>query len=113
MARKLVADGSYLDEEEREIMEAWDSGTARPLEGQALTEMSAKLHDAARQTLSELGLKSERMNIRMTMADMLELKRAAAREGLPYQSLVTSVLHKYVTGALVDMNEAKKMLDRA
>ena len=54
--------------------------------------------------------KTERMNIRMSRKDMDNLKKIATREGLPYQSLVTSVLHKYTTGLLVDINEAKKVL---
>lgn len=54
--------------------------------------------------------KTERMNIRMSKKDMENLKLIALREGLPYQSLVTSVLHKYTAGLLVDINEAKKIL---
>lgn len=54
--------------------------------------------------------KTERMNIRMSKADMESLKALASREGLPYQSLVTSILHKYTSGLLVDINEAKKVL---
>jgi predicted DNA binding CopG/RHH family protein len=107
---QIVADGPYLDDEEREMMESFDRGEWQPLEGQALTDLRAKLQEAARTTLADLATKSERMNIRMTPGDMAALKAAAAREGLPYQSLVTSVLHKYVTGILVDVNEARKVL---
>jgi predicted DNA binding CopG/RHH family protein len=46
----------------------------------------------------------------MTPGDMAALKAVAAREGLPFQSLVTSVLHKYVSGTLIDLNEARKVL---
>ena len=65
---------------------------------------------AARNTLDEIEKKSERMNIRMTKADMEALKRAARREGIPYQSLVTSILHKFTRGGLVDIDEARKLL---
>ncbi len=54
--------------------------------------------------------KTERMNIRMSKADMESLKLAASREGLPYQSPVASILHKYTAGMLVDINEARKVL---
>lgn len=54
--------------------------------------------------------KTERMNIRMTKYDMERLKEIAVREGLPYQSLVTSILHKYSEGLLVDINEARKLI---
>jgi len=67
--------------------------------------MRAQLIDAAINTQN----KTERMNIRMTKSDMESLKEVASREGLPYQSLVTSILHKYTSGLLVDINEAKKI----
>jgi len=41
---------------------------------------------------------------------MANLKKAAAREGLPYQSLVISILHKFTEGRLVDIEEARKLL---
>ncbi len=65
-----------------------------------------KLIQAARVAVN----KTERMNIRMSKVDMESLKLAASREGLPYQSLVASILHKYTTGLLVDINEARKVL---
>lgn len=55
--------------------------------------------------------KTERMNIRMSKQDMENLKKIASREGLPYQSLVTSIIHKYTSGLLVDINEARKLLE--
>ena len=42
--------------------------------------------------------------------DMASLKATAAHEGIPYQTLVTSILHKYVTGALIDRNTVKKII---
>ncbi len=57
-----------------------------------------KAQDGMREQLIEAALntqnKTERMNIRMSKKDMENLKMIALREGLPYQSLVTSVLHK-------------------
>ena len=67
---------------------------------------------AAQVTLVEIGNKTERMNIRMTKRDIETLKASAQREGLPYQSLVTSVLHKYMAGRLVDIEEARKVLQK-
>jgi len=72
----------------------------------APAEMRAQLIQAAVNTQN----KTERMNIRMSKKDMENLKTIASREGLPYQSLVTSILHKYTTGLLVDINEARKIL---
>ncbi len=69
-------------------------------------DIREKLIKAATNTLN----KTERMNIRMTKAELENLKAIAAREGLPYQSLVTSILHKYTSGLLIDINEARKLL---
>ncbi len=73
-----------------------------------------KAPDGMREQLIEAAVntqnKTERMNIRMSKKDMDNLKTIALREGLPYQSLVTSVLHKYTTGLLVDINEARKII---
>jgi|PersoiStandDraft_1058852.scaffolds.fasta_scaffold122574_1 predicted DNA binding CopG/RHH family protein len=52
--------------------------------------------DAAKTTLR----KNRRINIRINEADLEAIQQRALEEGLPYQSLVTSVLHKYATGRL-------------
>ncbi len=72
----------------------------------ASSESRTKLIKAAANTQN----KTERMNIRMSKTDMKNLKTLAAKEGLPYQSLVSSILHKYTSGLLVDIDEAKKIL---
>lgn len=46
--------------------------------------------------------KNRRVNIRITSMDLEGLQAKAAEEGLPYQTLMASVLHKYVSGRLVD-----------
>jgi predicted DNA binding CopG/RHH family protein len=46
--------------------------------------------------------KDKRINIRISEKDMVALQKRALREGIPYQTLVSSVLHKYVTGVLVE-----------
>jgi predicted DNA binding CopG/RHH family protein len=103
----------YHDDEERELIEGIESADWKPLNGQALDDVRARLCEAARTTKEELATKTERMNIRMTPGDMDALKGVAAREGLPYQSLVTSILHKFISGRLVDIDEARKLLKGA
>lgn len=44
--------------------------------------------------------KDKRVNIRMAERDLLELQRRAVEEGLPYQTFISSILHKYVSGRL-------------
>jgi len=46
--------------------------------------------------------KDRRINIRISEKDLLDLQKRALREGIPYQTLISSVLHKYVTGMLAE-----------
>ncbi|MEZ0397316.1 MAG: antitoxin [Anaerolineales bacterium] len=46
--------------------------------------------------------KDKRVNIRISEKDLLELQKRALREGIPYQTLIASILHKYVTGRLTE-----------
>ncbi|BDA77324.1 hypothetical protein LPTSP3_g02540 [Leptospira kobayashii] len=55
-----------------------------------------KLKSAAKNTL----LKDKRMNIRIAGKDIQLLKTKALEVGVPYQTLVSSILHQYVTGKL-------------
>jgi predicted DNA binding CopG/RHH family protein len=48
--------------------------------------------------------KDKRVNIRISRMDLELLQEKALIEGLPYQTLMSSVLHKYVTGRLTDKN---------
>lgn len=83
-----------LDKEEQEILEAIESGewkSVRPTKSQL--DYYAEI---ARNTLR----KDQRMNIRISKMDLNRLKAKAAEEGMPYQTLVASVLHKYVSGTL-------------
>jgi predicted DNA binding CopG/RHH family protein len=57
-----------------------------------------RYQSAARTTLR----KDKRVNIRMTERDLLRFQRKAVEEGLPYQTLISSVLHKYINDRLQD-----------
>jgi predicted DNA binding CopG/RHH family protein len=56
----------------------------------------AKFKSAARAT----AIKDRRVNIRLSTGDLQDIQAKALAEGLPYQTLIASVLHKYVTGRL-------------
>ena len=49
--------------------------------------------------------KSERMNVRMSPKDLKDLKVRALQEGMPYQTLVSSVIRKYLSGRLVEKEQ--------
>ncbi len=84
-----------LDKEEKEILESYEND-----EWVSVSNPSdiAKYKAAAKNTFK----KDKRVNIRMTEMDLELLQERALIEGLPYQTLMSSVLHKYVTGRLVD-----------
>ena len=90
-------DTKYLDNEERELMEAFEkakySETFKPSE-----EDQKKLRNAAKKFISS----EKKMNIRIDPYELEKIKERAAREGLRYQTFVKSVLHKYITGQLVE-----------
>lgn len=79
-----------LDEYESEILEAFENGKLKPVK--STTDFQA----IARNTMR----KNRKINIRISENDLAALQRKAARDGIPYQTLVGSVLHKYVSGFL-------------
>jgi predicted DNA binding CopG/RHH family protein len=82
-----------LNPEERELLKSMERGEWRSAASKAVVKRYVQ---AARRTLK----KDRRINIRVSQADLEDLRVRAFEEGLPYQTLVSSVLHKYVTGAL-------------
>jgi predicted DNA binding CopG/RHH family protein len=84
-----------LDPEEREILEAVnDPHYVFPSSD---AQRVAALHKAARAALA----KTARVSIRLTATDLAALKYRAQAEGIPYQTFIGSILHKYVTGQLM------------
>ena len=61
-------------------------------------EQAAQYRAYARATFR----KDKRVNIRISEKDLLDLQKRAVREGIPYQTLISSVLHKYVNGVLLE-----------
>jgi len=56
--------------------------------------------------------KDRRVNVRLSSRDLEELQARAAEEGMPYQTLLSSVLHKFVTGRLIDTTKQQKTSTR-
>ena len=81
------------DSYEAELLAAYDKGSLKSVATK--TELS-KFKAAARAT----AIKDRRVNIRLSSGDLQDIQVKALEEGLPYQTLIASVLHKYVTGRL-------------
>ena len=78
---------------EKDILRSVERGEWKTTTGK---EELLKYQEAARRTLK----KDARLNIRISSRDMELLRKGAVEEGLPYQTFVSSILHKYVTGRL-------------
>lgn len=86
-----------LTKEERDILESVERGEWNRVADSDLE--AARYREAARASLR----KDKRVNIRMTERDFVHFKMAAIEEGLPYQTLISSILNKYVNGRLVEV----------
>jgi predicted DNA binding CopG/RHH family protein len=86
-----------LDEEELQILRDFERGEFESIKN--FKEEKRELEAAARRTLQ----KGKRINIRISARDLEKLQKRAAAEGMPYQTLIASTLHKFVTGQLKEV----------
>ncbi len=84
-----------IDTYEKEILSAYEKGKLKSV---ATKAELAKYRAAARAT----AIKDRRVNIRLSSGDLSDIQARALAEGIPYQTLIASVLHKYVTGRLTE-----------
>ena len=84
------------DKFEKDILRAYESGE---LASTTPTKDDKELFKAAAQATS---LKDRRVNIRLSSPDLRDIQARAMEEGVPYQTLIASVLHKYVSGRFVE-----------
>lgn len=102
-------ENSPLDEEEQWIEDHRNEFVAAPeWVGESLRKAAKnppKIHYSGKEVKKPVSL-------RLDSTDIDKLKTIAVEQGLNYQSLIGSVLHRYVTGALVDIAEARKVFAR-
>ena len=91
-----------LNKEEKQILKDFEEGEFKSV----LTPKRKKMLQA---TAEESFKKDKRINIRISSRDLESLQRRALEEGIPYQTLVSSVLHKYVSGSLQDIMANKAL----
>lgn len=84
-----------VDLEEAQWLDLFNKGQ---LQSVASPSELAHFKAAARAT----ALKDRRVNIRLSSADLSDIQTKALEEGMPYQTLIASVLHKYVSGRLTE-----------
>ena len=84
----------YLDDEERELIEAMEADDYVPGKSLLTPELRAQMQEAARNTLNE---SSEKISLRIAQTDLARVKARAFREGIPYQTLIKSIIHQAVS----------------
>ena len=84
-----------IDAYELAVLRDFDKGKLKSV---ATKAELARFKSAARAT----GIKDRRVNIRLSSGDLNDIRAKALKEGVPYQTLIASVLHKYVTGRLTE-----------
>lgn len=85
-----------LTKEEKKILDSFENGEWIPVAD--LSKRKKELAEYAFNTLR----KDKRLNIRISERDLMELQRKAVKEGLPYQTYVSSIIHKFINGTLVE-----------
>jgi predicted DNA binding CopG/RHH family protein len=85
-----------LDPEEKDLLDSFERGEWQSIEGRK--EAFERYRDYARMTFK----KDRRVNIRISRKDLEALQKRALEEGIPYQTLLASILHKYAAGRLVE-----------
>ena len=90
----------FLENEEKDLLESYDRDEWRPVKNSK--KEIKRLKEYARNTLQ----KDKRINIRMSSKDLNQVQVLAAQEGVPYQTLISSIIHKYVSGYLTEKKRA-------
>lgn len=91
-----------LSKEEAELLDSVESG-----------EFESVMTDSRKKDLQSFASntfkKDKRINIRISSRDLTAIQARAAQEGIPYQTLVSSIIHKYLSGSLQDLTANKKV----
>ncbi len=85
-----------LQQDELELLASYEADEWQS--AKKLSEQKEQYRGYARSTLR----KDKRVNIRISEKDLLALQKRAVRQGIPYQTLISSVLHKYVNGGFTE-----------
>jgi len=94
-----------LDKDEQEILESFERGEWKSVQNVKAEMM--KHQQYARKTLK----KDKRVNIRISSKVLEEIQALAVENGIPYQTLMSSVLHRYVSGYLIEKPRPNKSFE--
>lgn len=91
-----------LDSEEKELLESYHRDEWKSVPD--LKSESQRYRNFAGATFK----KDKRVNIRMSEKDLVAIQKRALEEGIPYQTLISSILHKYISGRLTQKSARQK-----
>ena len=84
----------YLDDEEKALIEAIEADDYQPGPSLLTPAVLKDVQEAARNTLNDA---STKVSIRIAQTDLARVKARALREGIPYQTLIKSIIHQAVS----------------
>ena len=93
MMTKKPKIGAFLDQEEAEFIESFER-SLEPPPGNLTPERRKQIEAMARATMND---EREKISLRISRTDLMLLKSRAMQEGVPYQTLINSIIHKYVS----------------
>ena len=85
-----------MNKDEKEILDSIERG-----EWKTISEIEKETHRYQKYARAAFR-KDKRINIRISEKDLIQLQRRAVKEGLPYQTFISSILHKFVTGQFLE-----------
>ena len=94
-----------LNKEEKELLDSYERGEWKSVKN--LEQEIEKHRKYARQTLK----KDKRVNIRISSMVLEELQTRAVEDGMPYQTLISSILYRSVTGKLIEKPRSNKSIE--
>jgi len=93
---------SKLSKEEKELLDAVEAG-------EFVSVLTAARKKELEAIASNTFKKDKRINIRISNRDLTAIQARASEEGIPYQTFVSSIIHKYISGSLQDLTANKQM----
>jgi len=85
-----------LDQDEKDILAAFETGEFQ-------SKLTPSRKEMIEKSASETFKKDKRINIRISNRDLISIQRRALEEGIPYQTMISSILHKFISGSLYDV----------
>ncbi|MCP5051356.1 MAG: antitoxin [bacterium] len=107
MSRFTKKNFQPLDQEEKDLMESIEKEEWQPVKN--LEQEKKTAIQTARNTLK----KDKRINLRLSQKDYHQIQLRAIEEGIPYQTLIASIVHKYLNGLLLPKSHEEDIKQRA